>query len=174
MDFFIRPVLSDDAEDIWELRRMSGVLENIMAIPSETLETNISRLENIEKSRHQMAAVVPLDDGGEKCIGTAGLTVLSGRRRHVGEIGIMVSADYHGMGVGRALMESLVDIADNWLGLVRLELTVFCDNARAVEMYKTLGFEIEGTMKKAAVKNGKYADMYMMGRIRGQDLGIRD
>ncbi len=165
MEFTIRPVLADDAEDIWELRRMPGVFENTLAMPSETLEKNISRLENIESSRHQLAAVIELDDGIEKCIGTAGLSVSDNRQRHVGYIGIMVNGDYHGMGVGTALMENLLDIADNWLGLVRLELTVFCDNEKAVGLYKKLGFEIEGTMKKAAIKNGKYADMYMMARV---------
>ena len=165
MDFFIRPVLADDAEDIWQLRRMPEVFENTLAMPSETLEKNISNLENIEPSRHQLAAVIPTADGAERCIGTAGLSVSHNRQRHVGYIGIMVNADYHGMGVGTALMESLLDIADNWLGLVRLELTVFCDNRKAVGLYKKLGFEIEGTMKKAAIKNGKYADMYMMARV---------
>ncbi len=165
MEFIIRPVLADDAEDIWELRRMPEVLENTLAMPSETLETNISRLENIESSRHQMAAVIELEDGSEKCIGTAGLSVSDNRQRHVGEIGIMVNADYHGMGVGTALMESLIDIADNWLGLIRLELTVFCDNHKAIGLYKKLGFEIEGTLRKYALKNGKYADMYMMARV---------
>jgi len=163
--FIIRPVLADDAEDIWQLRRMSGVLENTLAMPSETLEKNISNLENIEPSRHQMAAVIELEDGSEKCIGTAGLSVSENRQRHVGYIGIMVNSDYHGMGIGTALMESLLDIADNWLGLIRLELTVFCDNDKAVGLYKKLGFEIEGTMKKAAIKSGKYADMYMMARV---------
>lgn len=165
MEFIIRPVLADDAEDIWELRRMPEVVENTLAMPSETLEKNISRLENIESSRHQMAAVIKLEDGGEQCIGTAGLSVSDNRQRHVGYIGIMVNSDYHSMGVGTALMESLLDIADNWLGLIRLELTVFCDNDKAVGLYKKLGFKIEGIMKKAAIKNGKYADMYMMARV---------
>lgn len=164
----IRPVLADDAEDIWELRRMPQVVENTLSMPSETLEKNISRLENIEASRHQMAAVIELEEGTEKCIGTAGLSVYDNRQRHVGYIGIMVNPDYHGMGVGTALMESLIDIADNWLGLIRLELTVFCDNAGAIGLYKKLGFEIEGTMKKAAIKHGKYADMYMMARVLGE------
>ena len=44
-------------------------------------------------------------------------------------------------------MESLLDIADKGLMLKRVELTVFTDNERAVHLYESLGFVIEGTKK---------------------------
>ena len=34
-------------------------------------------------------------------------------QRHTAGVGIMVYADYQGRGIGLALMESLLDIADN-------------------------------------------------------------
>ncbi len=37
--------------------------------------------------------------------------------------------DHVGKGIGTAFMTELIDIADNWLGLKRLELTVYVDNA---------------------------------------------
>ncbi len=51
---------------------------------------------------------------------------------------------WQGRGVGRALMEAAVDLADNWLSLTRLELTVFADNAPAIRLYERVGFEVEG------------------------------
>jgi putative acetyltransferase len=39
-----------------------------------------------------------------------------------------------------------------------MELGVFTDNEKAINMYKSLGFEIEGTKKYSIIKNGKYAD----------------
>jgi putative acetyltransferase len=38
----------------------------------------------------------------------------------------------------------LLDLADNWLKLVRVELDVFSDNQKAISLYQSCGFEIEG------------------------------
>lgn len=52
----------------------------------------------------------------------------------------MVRRDFQNQGIGRAMLEKVLDLADNWLMLVRLELTVFADNERAVHLYESLGF----------------------------------
>jgi putative acetyltransferase len=49
--------------------------------------------------------------------------------RHVGSIGMAVRDDWQGKGVGTALMEAALDLADNWLNLTRIELRVYTDNA---------------------------------------------
>ena len=53
------------------------------------------------------------------------------RRRHVAGLGMAVRDDWAGRGVGSALMAAAIDLADNWLGLTRLELTVWSDNEAA-------------------------------------------
>ena len=53
---------------------------------------------------------------------------------------------------------------DNWLMLKRVEISVFTDNGRAVRLYESLGFVVEGTKRYAAVKNGIHADEYLMAR----------
>ena len=78
----------------------------------------------------------------------------------------MVANGYQGQGVGRRLMEALLDMADNWLMLTRVELEVYTDNKRAVHLYEKMGFEIEGVRRKASVRNGVLADEYLMSRIK--------
>jgi GNAT superfamily N-acetyltransferase len=51
------------------------------------------------------------------------------RMRHVGSMGMAVRDDWQGKGVGTALMEAALDLADNWLNLTRIEVTVYVDNA---------------------------------------------
>jgi putative acetyltransferase len=77
-----------------------------------------------------------------------------------------VRDDWQGKGVGTALMEAALDLADNWLNLTRVELSVYTDNAAGVALYKKFGFEVEGTHRRYAFRNGEYVDAYSMARIR--------
>ncbi len=63
-------------------------------------------------------------------------------------------------------MEAVVDLADKWLNLVRLELDVYTDNEPALRLYKKFGFVIEGTLAHFAFRDGRYVDGYMMARLR--------
>ena len=77
-------------------------------------------------------------------------------------------SEHQGRGVGSALIEALLEIADGWLNVFRLELTVFTDNERAIALYRKHGFEIEGTHKAYALRAGRYADVHAMARIRAK------
>lgn len=87
------------------------------------------------------------------------------RRRHIGSIGMGVRDDWQGEGVGTALLQAGVDLADKWLNLYRLELQVFTDNQPALRLYQKFGFHIEGTMVAYAFRDGQYADAYLMARL---------
>lgn len=114
-------------------------------------------------SSHFRLLVAELDG---QVVGSAGLEIFQGRRSHVGTIGMGVDERYHGQGIGKALMAALVDLADNWYGLYRIELEVFTDNAVAVHLYQRFGFEIEGTLRALMYREGAYADAYAMARVR--------
>jgi putative acetyltransferase len=81
-------------------------------------------------------------------------------------VGMAVREEFQGKGVGDALMKALIEIADGWLNVFRLELTVFTDNERAIRLYRKHGFEVEGTHKAYALRDGRYVDTYSMARIR--------
>ncbi|MFN8468464.1 MAG: GNAT family N-acetyltransferase [Caldilineaceae bacterium] len=88
------------------------------------------------------------------------------RRRHAATIGMCVRDDCQGRGVGTALMQAVVDLADNWLNLQRLELTVFIDNEPAVCLYRKFGFVVEGTLVRYGYRAGEFIDVYTMARLR--------
>jgi putative acetyltransferase len=85
-------------------------------------------------------------------------------------LGMAVPKRFQGKGVGTALMQALVDLADKWLPVTRIELTVFTDNERAIGLYKRFGFEIEGTHRAYALRDGKYVDTHAMARMRAKGV----
>ena len=106
-------------------------------------------------------------DGAFEIVANAGLhpTAPSLRRRHAVMLGIAVRDDWQGRGIGHALMAALIDRADNWMNVLRIELTVFTDNASARAMYERFGFVVEGLHRAYALRAGEYADVYAMARL---------
>ena len=74
---------------------------------------------------------------GDEVVGQLTLSVYTNpRTRHSGHFGIVVRDDWLGKGVGTALMEACLDLADNRLGLTRLDLRVYVDNAQAIPLQR--------------------------------------
>ena len=163
MNYTIRPIEPRDAEGAAVLRRMPGVFENTLGLPSERVQHSIDGFQRFGPDDHIFVAV--LEDG--TVIGSAGLQVCTNpRMRHVGTLGMLVHTEFQNQGIGTALMKTVLELADNWLMLVRVELEVFADNQRAIRLYEKLGFETEGRKRMSCVRSGRYADELLMARLR--------
>jgi RimJ/RimL family protein N-acetyltransferase len=83
----------------------------------------------------------------------------------IGDMGIYLHQDFHGVGLGTAMTEKGLSLATDQ-GLHRIGLEVVEDNVAAVALYKKLGFRIEGKMIDAYFgADGKYHNMLVMGKI---------
>ena len=109
----------------------------------------------------------PAGTNGMVTVGLAGLHPAGPalRRRHVMSLGISVAPEAHGQGVGTALLRALCDYADRWAQVLRIELTVFADNARAIALYQRCGFQVEGRHVGYALRDGRYVDTLSMARL---------
>ena len=92
------------------------------------------------------------------------------RRSHCGSVGIAVAKGWHGQGIGSRLLGALLDVADNWMNLRRVELMVYTDNEPAIALYRKHGFEVEGELRDYAVRDGRHVNAYAMARLRDADL----
>jgi len=159
----IRPLSLADVAGMQALCTLPGTMWGTAQIPSRTLEQRQRQVESMVTDRDTHALVAELDG---KLVGSASLHVGNGKRRHTGDLGTCVHYDYAGRGIGRALMESLLDLADNYLGLKRVELDVIIDNEPAIHLYESLGFVREGIQRSALFRGGTFVDLLMMGRVR--------
>jgi putative acetyltransferase len=160
-DVVIRPVRTEDAEGAYRLRLQPGALEFTLAFPSQRPEATHRWIEGLGPQDHTFVAVL---DG--QIVGLAGMHVGQGRRRHTADLGMSVHDQFQGRGIGRKLLAALLDVADNYLGLTRVELEVLPDNAPAIRLYESMGFEHEGCKRKAVFRKGQHWDALLMARLR--------
>ena len=96
---------------------------------------------------------------GERLVGALGCE--RDRRvkvRHIGHlIGMMVSADARGSGIGRSLLEVCIRTARDVPGFEMLTLTVTAGNDAAIHLYQSAGFTRYGSLPRAICVDGRYS-----------------
>lgn len=157
----IRSVRIEDAAAITEMASLPGFRFGTLRLPHSRIEQTQSWIAGMGRDETNLVAVL---DG--RLVGNSGLNRHNGRRSHAAGIGIGVHDDFTGRGIGRALLTELVEMADNWLDLRRLELNVYTDNAVAIALYESLGFKREGVYTGYAYRDGAYVDSLAMARLR--------
>ncbi len=164
MNVSIRRAEPGDAEAIQRIFSGPNVIRNTLQMPFPSVELWRKRLSESADGVHILVACA-----GSDVVGNLGLRTFPNapRRRHAGQIGMAVRDDWQGKGVGAALMQAAIDLADRWLNLSRLELEVYTDNDPAVRLYQKCGFVIEGTLRQYAFRDGQFVDAYYMARLRG-------
>ncbi len=160
-DVTVRAARAADYEDVREVYACPGVVRGTMQLPYVSLDVRKNWLEQPSPDRYTFVAET---DG--KVVGHLGLHRQRDRLAHVANLGMAVHDDYQGQGIGTALMNAAIDVADNWLNLKRVELDVYTDNDRAIHLYKNFGFEIEGTRCALSFREGEYVDAYAKARLR--------
>ena len=160
MNLNIRDIEIEDYKEISKIRKMPGVMENILSNKDEEEELIKEKIINRGKNQYWYVA----EENG-KVIGL-GILMNHGnlRKKHVGVITLMVNSDYQNKGIGSLLMDKLINLSER-LNIIRLELCVFRDNYKAINLYKKFGFKEEGIKIKSALKNGEYVDEIIMARI---------
>lgn len=175
MKLTLRRVKPADAAAIAEQFGDPDVFGGTLQLPFASEEIWAQRIAGMNPpapGSNELVLAAVLDD---KVVGLAGLHSAgpSVRRRHAMSLGITVAKASQGQGVGQALMAGLLDYADNWAQVLRIELVVYQDNARAIRLYERHGFEQEGRLRAYALRNGTYEDVLTMARLHPRQPLVR-
>ncbi|MBA3470260.1 MAG: GNAT family N-acetyltransferase [Herpetosiphonaceae bacterium] len=160
LDIAVRALEPDDYIDLTILYSGPNVVAGSLYLPHPPQDLWRRRAEGSDSEMPRLVAAV---EG--MVVGAVSMEIGEGRRRHSGTIEMAVRDDYQGRGVGAALLTAIVDLAEHWLGLRRLELVVFTDNNPAIALYKRFNFTVEGTLRQYAYRSGGLADVYTMARL---------
>lgn len=83
--------------------------------------------------------------------------------RHVGRFYISLRGNARGRGIGRALMEMMLDWARSNPRIEKVALSVLSSNIPAIRLYESLGFTEEGRrLNEFKIPGGGYADDVLM------------
>ncbi len=105
-------------------------------------------------------------------LGWAALTAVSGRCVYagVGEVSVYVSAKARGKGLGKQLLQKLIEESEannTWT----LQAGIFPENLASIKIHEDCGFRIVGTRERIGQMKGVWRDTLLMER-RSKIIGV--
>lgn len=165
----IRYVQKGDEEMMANYINTLSKEESFVAFQGETMTVEEERkyLEEQLKKIDKKLTVHLLVFSNDILIGIAGLDMQTrGAMRHVGAFGISIAKEYRGEGIGKLLMQSVLEEGEKNIPQLRIvELGVFANNPIAMEMYKKFGFVQHGSLPQGVLRKGEYHDHHMMYKV---------
>lgn len=159
----LRNIIPNDAEKIINHYKIAGGETNFLSFGAEgillTVDEEKEVLEKMLSQENSDFICVEIDGYMAGCLSINGNK--RKRMKHCVEFGISVEKKYWGIGIGRLLLDEMILICkDN--GIRKINLKTSEDNERAINLYKSYGFEIEGRLKNECCIDGKFSDTYCM------------
>jgi len=157
-----RAAPEDAAALLVYLNRIGGESDNLLfgadGFKNSSIEEETAHIVAANSGRNLF--LVGLDCN--EIISTAMLSTFTRERvSHRATVALSVRRDHWHMGIGTAMLHSLVEHArEN--GVTVLELTVRKDNVHAIELYQKLGFRQIGVYEKEVLIDGVYYDALLM------------
>ena len=156
---------SKDAKSLIEIN-LSVIDEKLFMLrePGEAIYTIDGEIRNIENLLKLEGTLYLVAEVNKKVVGYLDFKNGGFRRtKHSGTLSIFILKEWRHFGIGRLLMERLIEWAENNTLIEKLTLAVFSTNERAIELYKKLGFIEEGRCPKdMKIKDGAYIDSILM------------
>ncbi|WP_414043425.1 N-acetyltransferase family protein [Macrococcus sp. EM39E] len=161
----IRQATSNDAEQLMNLiAHVESTSEYMLMGPGERNNTIENQTRMIEHFNRQENSAIFVAENERLLAYLFAIGNTSMRNKHTAYLVIGVHQDTRGQGVGKLLFEAVESWAKS-VNIHRFELTVVTENEAGIGLYKSRGFEIEGTKRKSLMINEKYYDEYYMSKL---------
>jgi phosphinothricin acetyltransferase len=155
-------------EEDWESVR--SIYREGIETGNATFETRVPDWEEWDNNHLQSCRLVARKEG--QVVGWAALSPVSERcvYRGTAEVSVYMSPDFHGQGIGKALLQRLVEESEQH-GLWTLQAGIFPENIVSIELHKACGFREVGRREKIGQMNGIWRDVVIFER-RSRIVGV--
>ena len=163
--FTIRQPTGDDAQDIIDYSQLLFASTDQVLTTLEEYTINVQQertwIDNFNDDPNSILLIAVIQ---HRIVGL--LFFVGGTKKknaHTGELGVSVNPEFQGLGIGRQLITSLIQWAENNPAIEKIFLNVFATNEKAIHLYKHLGFAEEGRFIRAVKQpDGEYVDVLQM------------
>jgi L-amino acid N-acyltransferase YncA len=172
MSYVIRPLTADDWPAVREIYR-EGI-----ATGNATFETELPAWEKWNASHREDCRLVAIEQISDseaaarsEVLGWAALSPASSRRVYAGvaEVSVYVAAAARGCGVGKALLQALVDESEA-RGIWTLQAGIFPENAASIALHKACGFREVGVRQQIGRLGDTWRDVLLL-ELRSSRVG---
>ena len=163
--FIIRqPNESDAAGIIHYSKTLFASTDQVLTMPEEyaiTIENEKIWINDFIKNPNSLLLVAEYEN---QIVGMLFFVPNSKKKNsHTGEFGVNVHPKFQGIGIGRKLIQMLIDWAKENNKIEKVTLSVFATNKKAIQLYRDLGFIEEGRLVKSIKQiSGEYVDTLLM------------
>lgn len=166
LNFIIKPLEASDWERVREI-----YLEGL-ATGDATFETKAPTQVDWDNGHLPSCRMAAVEMPGNLLVGWAALSPVSVREAYKGvaEVSVYVAASARGKGVGRALLQRLIE-EGNRNQIWTLQASIFPENVASIMLHKSLGFRIVGHRERIAKLNGVWRDTVVLER-RSDVIGL--
>ena len=158
----LRPARTSDADAICLIYNQ-GIEDRVATLETE-LRTPTERREWLA-ARGPRHPVIVAESAGS-IVGWGSLNVFNARPayQHVADFSVYVERSWRGKGVGRRLLERLIERARE-IGYHKMVLSTFPTNLSGVRLYEGLGFTRVGVYREQGMLDGRWVDTLIMEKL---------
>jgi phosphinothricin acetyltransferase len=157
------PVLTLDALTAGDWPAVSAIYADGIETRNATFETEVPSWESWDATHLAEHRVVARD--GHNVLGWAALSPYSDRGAYggVAEVSVYVEKGARGRGVGRILLEALIESSES-AGTWTLQAGIFPENLASLKLHRTCGFRVVGVRERIGQLDGEWRDVVLLER----------
>ena len=165
----LRPLEREDLPFVHELDNNESVMHYWF---EEPYEAYVELRDLYDKHIHDQSERRFVAERDGERVGLVELVEINHIHRRA-EFQIIIAPGHQGKGYATLATNLAIDYAFSVLNLYKLSLIVDCENARAVHVYRKLGFQDEGCLRHEFFVGGEYRDVFRMAMFQPDYLARR-
>lgn len=161
-DVSVRPATPDDAAAICTIYNQ-GIEDRVATLETDLRTPDERRLWLAARGPRHPVIVATVEG---RVVGWGSLNPFSPRMayQHVADFSVYVERGWRGRGVGRRMLERLIELARG-LDYHKMVLSTFPTNQLGVALYERLGFQRVGIYREMGLLDGRWVDTLIMERL---------
>ena len=160
----LRPVKKEDYEAVFNWFNQKDVIDNVIGFRSNfSIKEALSWCEKAsEQSSNSIKWAIETLTNPDIPIGFTGLYNIDYLNRNAESAIIIGEKDFRGKGISKEVLKIVSEFAFKYLNLQLIYANILSSNSSSLNLYRGIGFEEEGVLRKRIYRNGRWHDIVIL------------